>query len=84
LAAKELHLLDRWGFVWAHPKVELYRWLGEPHWERAAKRLEALRREAGMLLGRAFAMPAVTTKHLPCTIGCWATIRLIGGRARVF
>ena len=38
----------------AGPKVELYRWLGEPHWERAAKRLEALGREAGMLLGRAY------------------------------
>ena len=38
----------------AGPKIELYRWLGEPHWERAAKRLEALGREAGMLLGRAY------------------------------
>src|SRR6266508_3831236 len=38
----------------AGPKVQLYRWLGEPHWERAAKRLEALGREAAMLLARAY------------------------------
>jgi hypothetical protein len=29
LAAKELHLLDRWGFVWAHPKVEVGRVLAD-------------------------------------------------------
>ena len=38
----------------AGPKVELYRWLGETHWERAARRLQALGREAGMLLARSY------------------------------
>jgi hypothetical protein len=38
----------------AGPKIELYRWLAEPHWERAARRLEALAREAAMVLGRAY------------------------------
>jgi hypothetical protein len=38
----------------AGPKIELYRWLGEPHWERAASRLQALGREAAMVLGRAY------------------------------
>lgn len=38
----------------AGPRVEFYRWLGEPHWERAARRLEALGRDAGMLLARAY------------------------------
>ena len=38
----------------AGPKVEFYRWLGEAHWERAAGRLEALGREAAMLLARAY------------------------------
>src|SRR5207237_2402626 len=30
------------------------RWLGQQHWERAAGRLEALGRDAGMLLARAY------------------------------
>jgi hypothetical protein len=38
----------------AGPKIELYRWLGEPQWERAASRLEALGRDAAMVLGRAY------------------------------
>ncbi len=37
----------------AGPKVEFYRWLGEPHWERVSGRLEALGRDAAMLLARA-------------------------------
>jgi len=36
------------------PKVEFYRWLGEPHWERAARRLEALANDASMLLARVY------------------------------
>jgi tetratricopeptide (TPR) repeat protein len=35
-------------------KIELYRWLGEPQWERAARRLEALGREVTGLLARAY------------------------------
>ena len=35
------------------PKVDFYRWLGEPHWERAAGRLEALVRESALLMARA-------------------------------
>ncbi|HEY1296989.1 MAG TPA: LysM peptidoglycan-binding domain-containing protein [Chloroflexota bacterium] len=38
----------------AGPKIELYRWLAEPDWERAASRLEALGREAAVVLGRAY------------------------------
>jgi len=38
----------------AGPKIELYRWLAEPDWERAASRLEALGREAAIVLGRAY------------------------------
>ena len=36
------------------PKVEFFRWLGQQHWERAAGRLEALGRDAAMLLARAY------------------------------
>ena len=36
------------------PRVEFYRWLGEPHWERAARRLDALGRESAMLVARAY------------------------------
>jgi DNA-binding SARP family transcriptional activator len=36
------------------PKVEFFRWLGQPHWERASGRLEALCRDAGVLLARAY------------------------------
>ena len=35
-------------------KIELYRWLAEPHWERASRRLEALSREVMGLLARAY------------------------------
>jgi len=35
-------------------KIELYRWLAEPHWERASRRLEALNREVMGLLARAY------------------------------
>jgi len=35
-------------------KIELYRWLAEPHWERASGRLEALSREIMGLLARAY------------------------------
>ncbi len=35
-------------------RIELYRWLAEPHWERAARRLEALGREAAGLVARAY------------------------------
>ena len=35
-------------------KIEMYRWLDLEHWERAAGRLEALGREAALLLGRAY------------------------------
>jgi hypothetical protein len=38
----------------AGPKIERYRWLGEPQWERAASRLEALGRDSAMVLGRAY------------------------------
>jgi DNA-binding SARP family transcriptional activator len=36
------------------PKVDFYRWLGESHWETAAQRLEALGRDAAVLLARAY------------------------------
>jgi len=36
------------------PKVEFFRWLGQQDWERAAGRLEALGRDAAMLLARAY------------------------------
>src|SRR5207247_9978099 len=38
----------------AGPKVEFYRWLGEPDWERASGRLDALGRDACALLARAY------------------------------
>jgi tetratricopeptide (TPR) repeat protein len=38
----------------ANKRIELYRWLAEPHWERAGRRLEALGREAAGLLARAY------------------------------
>jgi hypothetical protein len=34
--------------------IEIYRWLDLTHWERAAARLEALWREAAVVLGRAY------------------------------
>jgi hypothetical protein len=49
-------LLSRVPSKWSTvgPKVEFYRWLAEAHWERAGRRLEALGRDAAMLLGRAY------------------------------
>jgi hypothetical protein len=38
----------------ANTHIELYRWLTESHWERAARRLEALGRDAGAVLARAY------------------------------
>jgi hypothetical protein len=38
----------------AGPKIELYRWLAEPDWERAASRLAALGLESAIVLGRAY------------------------------
>ena len=35
-------------------KVPIYRWLDEPRWEQAARRLPALWREAAILLARAY------------------------------